>query len=262
MEGELGPDLAACRGDAVSQYTLYHGDCLDILPTLDAGSVDAVITDPPYGTTACKWDSVIPFEPMWRELKRVIKPRGAIVLFSQEPYASYLRMSNIDAYRYDWVWDKKNSSGYLNANRQPMRRHELIVVFSDDAPAYYPVMRKGVLRIKGGMKTPSQVWGKHNSTKKVSDEYYPTSIIEISNANRSEKVHPTQKPLALLKYLIKTYTNDGDTVLDFTMGSGTTGHACANTGRRFIGIEKDAGYFEIARARIAAAYDPLAEMVA
>ncbi len=234
-------------------YQLHLGDCLEVMPTLAAGSIDAVICDPPYGTTACKWDSVIPFAPMWAELKRLIKPRGAIVLFGSQPFTSALVMSNPGMFKYSWVWDKKNSSGYLDAKKRPMRRHEDITVFSDGAALYYPIMRKGVLRLKGGMKNPSQVWRKHDSTVSYNDDYYPTSVIEITNANRSEKVHSTQKPLALMEYLVKTYTNEGDTVLDFTFGSGTTGEACINTGRHFVGIEKDAGYYAIAEQRLAQA---------
>lgn len=230
--------------------TIYHGNCLDILPTIDAQSIDAVIADPPYGTTACAWDSVIPFEPMWRELKRIIKPRGAIVLFGSQPFTSALVMSNPGMFKYSWVWDKKNSSGYLDAKKRPMRRHEDVNVFGDGAVNYYPIMRKGVLRRKGGMQNPSQVWRKHSSTVSVNDDYYPTSIIEITNANRTEKEHPTQKPLALLEYLIQTYTNEGDTVLDFTFGSGTTLRAAKNLGRRAIGIELDERYCDIAARRL------------
>lgn len=197
---------------------------------------------------------------MWRELKRIIKPRGAIVLFGSQPFTSALVMSNPQMFKYSWVWDKKNSSGYLDAKKRPMRRHEDVLVFGDGAIDYYPIMRKGVLRAKGGMQNPSKVWGKHHSTVSINDDYYPTSIIEITNANRSEKLHPTQKPLALMEYLVRTYTNEGDTVLDFTMGSGSTGAAAGNLNRHFIGIERDETYFRVASERIAAAYNPLGVM--
>jgi len=256
-------------------YQLHHGDCLDILPTLPAQSVDAVIADIPSGVTACAWDSVIPLEDMWREIKRVLKPRGACVLLGlTQPFTSVVVMSNPKWFRYDWVWDKKNPVGYLDAKRKPMRRHESIAVFCEARTPYYPIMRKGVMRVKGGMNKESAVYGKHASTASVNDEYYPTSILEITNANRTEKVHPTQKPLALLEYLVKTYTNEGNTVLDFCAGSGTTGAACGNLNRAFIGIEKyplldrpidakrNPDYFRIASERIAAAYAPLAAMEA
>jgi DNA modification methylase len=247
----------------MTQYELHHGDCLDVMAGLPSASFDAIIADIPSGRTACAWDSVIPFEPMWAALKRVAKKHAPIVLLGcTQPFTSALVMSNVKMFRYEWVWDKKNSSGYLNANRRPMSRHESIVVFCDSEAPYYPVMRKGVLRTKGGMQTPSHVWGQHSSTKSRNDDYYPTSVIEISNANRAEKVHSTQKPLALLEYLVKTYTNEGDTVLDFTMGSGTTGAACGNLGWRFIGIERDKSYFTIAQERIATAYAPLRMMEA
>ena len=230
--------------------TIYHGDCLDILPTLPAQSIDAVICDPPYGVTNCAWDSVIPFEPMWHELKRLIKPRGAIVLFGSQPFTSALVMSNPTWFRYEWVWDKKLPTGYLDANRKPLKRHENIVVFCAERPSYNPIMRKGVARTKGGMKAPSPIYSKANSTQKFNDDnYYPTSILEISNADRSG-LHPTQKPLDLMEYLIATYTNEGDTVLDFTVGSGTTLRAAKNLNRRAIGIELDERYCEIAARRL------------
>lgn len=239
--------------------TLYHGDCLSVLPTLAAGSVDAVIADPPYGTTACAWDTVIPFEPMWRELKRVIRPRGAIVLFGSQPFTSALVMSNPKWFRYEWVWNKVLPAGFLNTKLQPLNCHESVVVFGSGTLTYNPQMspradvrlvRYDTARTYGNGE--QSTYGKR---ERMGGEYthrFPISIITQSNANRGG-LHPTQKPLALLEYLVKTYTNAGDTVLDFTMGSGTTGEACVNLDRSFIGIEKHRPYYDIAARRIAEA---------
>lgn len=224
---------------------LIFGDCLEKMKDIPDGSIDMVLTDPPYGTIACKWDTVIPFEPMWKELNRIIKPNGAIVLFGSEPFASLLRVSNLKNFKYDWVWNKKQTGNPFLAKKQPLKVHELLLVFN--SAVYLPIMRKGVMRKKGGAKR-SLLFGTH-TTETKNNEYYPTSIIEFVN-NRSNKLHPTQKPVALLEYLIKTYTNEGETVLDFTMGAGSTGVACVNTGREFIGIEKDEKYFKIAENRI------------
>jgi len=231
--------------------TLYQGDCLEILPTLPAASVDCIIADPPYGTTACKWDSVISLEPMWKELKRIIKPRGAIVLFGSQPFTSALIMSNPSDFRYDYSWDKKNPKGYLNANKQPLRRHEDILIFGEGKLTYNPQMRKGVLRAKGGGNPLSNKgsYGFHLKPISINDDYHPTSILEITSANQREKQHPTQKPVALMEYLIKTYTNAGETVLDFTAGSGSTLVGAINTSRKAIGIEQDADYIAIAANR-------------
>ena len=220
---------------------------------LPDGSVDMVMTDPPYGTTACKWDSIIPLEPMWEQLKRVIKPNGAIVLFGAEPFSSALRMSNINQFKYDWIWDKKLSTNVLHCNKMPLKRNELISVFYKKLPTYNPIMRIGKPRVKGKVsrsETNAKVKHKEGQKTYISNEYYPTTILEFSNANMKGRVHPTQKPAALMEYLIKTYTNEGETVLDFTMGSGTTGVACINTNRKFVGIEMDDKYFEIAKKRI------------
>jgi site-specific DNA-methyltransferase (adenine-specific) len=226
--------------------------------------VDAVITDPPYGTTACKWDSVIPFEPMWSELKRIIKPRGAIVLFGSQPFTSALVMSNPKWFRYEWVWEKTTATGFGNANKMPLKNHENIAVFYQALPTYQPQgleeydpkKRRGGPSGKAGafMGRNGITPGRHHLQRVTN---YPKTVLRFS---REAGAHPTQKPLALLEYLVRTYTNEGDTVLDFTMGSGTTGAACGNLGRSFIGIEKDAGYFNVARERIEAAYDPLCRM--
>ena len=231
---------------------LIKGDCLEVMKQIESGSVDAIITDPPYGTTACKWDSVIPFDLMWGQLNRIIKPNGAIVLFGSEPFSSALRMSNIKNYKYDWKWNKKAGGNPLNAKKQPLKIYEDIIVFNKHN--YYPIKEiRGKLRKKGGLTKQPEHTGKVDlKYSTVNNEYYPTAIIEISNAKKTGKVHPTQKPVKLMEYLIKTYTNENETVLDFTMGSGSTMVACKNTNRNGIGIEQDDKYFEIAKQRIKA----------
>ena len=224
------------------------------------GSVDLVLTDPPYGTTACKWDSVIPFEPMWEQLHRVIKGNGAIVLFGSEPFSSALRMSNIKRYRYDWVWNKKLAGNGILAKRQPLKIHENIMVFN--SRVYYPQMTQGRLRKKMGLYESEITGGDSYASETFNSEYYPQSIQDFSAANmRTGRLHPTQKPVALLEYLIRTYTQPGETVLDFTMGSGSTGVACVNINRNFIGIELDERYFKIAQERISNAQVTLPERI-
>lgn len=228
---------------------LMNGDCLELLKTIPDGSVDLILTDPPYGTTACKWDSVIDFTLMWAELKRIIKPNGAIVLFGSEPFSSALRMSNIKQYKYDWVWNKTKGGNFALAKKQPMKSHELISVFYAKQCEYYPIMEvRGKPRKKGGGRA-SDNFG-ITPTVSFNNTYYPKSILEFSTGSRKDHHHPTQKPVALLEYLIKTYTQECETVLDFTMGSGSTGVAAKNTNRSFIGIELDEKYFQIAKERI------------
>tara|TARA_R110002074_G_scaffold266562_1_gene438743 strand:- start:234 stop:968 length:735 start_codon:yes stop_codon:yes gene_type:complete len=231
---------------------LRLGDCLEVMKSIPSGSIDAIITDPPYGTTACKWDSVIDFELMWEQLNRIIKPNGAIVLFGSEPFSSALRMSNIKNYKYDLVWNKKSTTGFLNANRMPLRQHENINIFYKKQCTYNPQMREGKTRTKGGKKFANNgVYGDFKEMpKETYNMYHPTSIKTFSNANQKAKQHPTQKPIELMEYLINTYTNENETVLDFTMGSGSTGVAAKNTNRNFIGIEQDENYFNIATERI------------
>jgi site-specific DNA-methyltransferase (adenine-specific) len=233
---------------------LYHGDCLEVLPHLNTlGQVDMILADPPYGTTACKWDSIIPLEPMWEQLKRIIKPNGAIVMTSAQPFTSKLVMSNVEMFKYEWIWNKALHSNPLIAKIQPLNAHENVLIFYKKQCVYNPQMETGRVIKRGAERVGSSetkgtakiVRGK-NSTK----ERYPKRIIDISNANKTDVKHPTQKPVALMEYLIKTYTNEGDTVLDFTMGSGTTGVACKNLNRFFIGIEKEEKYCEIAKERI------------
>ena len=232
---------------------LYNGDCLELMKNIPDGSVDLVLTDPPYGTTACKWDSVIPFEPMWEQLNRIIKPNGAICLFGSEPFSSALRMSNIKNFKYDWIWEKEQGVGFQLVKYRPLIKCENISVFCKKTPTYFPIKTKleKVIRInrKAGSNGKSETSPLKYSDERVSEysERYPTNLIKFK---RDKGKHPTQKPVALLEYLIKTYTNEGETVLDFTCGSGSCGVACINTNRNFIGIELDKGYFDIAEKRI------------
>ena len=236
-----------------SDITLMQGDCLERMKEIPAGSVDMVLTDPPYGTTACKWDAVIDLERMWVELKRIVKPNGAIVMTASQPFTSRLVMSNIEAFKYAAVWDKVNSGSGLHAKVQPLRSHEDVLVFGYGRLSYNPQMEPAKARTDKARRIPN---GEAFSGKSAERVYsngglkYPKTVWRFSNANQRGKQHPTQKPVALMEYLIKTYTNEGETVLDFAAGSGTTGVACVNTGRKFIGIELDADYFAIAEQRI------------
>jgi len=305
---------------------LLQGDCLEMMKDIPDGSVDMVLTDPPYGTTACKWDSIIPLEPMWEQLKRVIKPNGAIVLFGSEPFSSALRMSNIKNYKYDWVWIRNNATKYLSKNYNPLSTYENIIVFleteykefgsyiktqrekaglsknkidkilntntlyaffegrnlrgemtySKPNKEHYAILKsalnldnrfddlilnnhtlnhQGLVKLKktkiqkARTKHREDSFYSYNANEYVQEfENYPKDVLYFDKDK--QKLHPTQKPVALMEYLIKTYTNEGDTVLDFTMGSGTTGVACKNTNRDFIGIELDPDYFAIAEERI------------
>ena len=231
---------------------MIHGDCLEEMKNIPDGSVDMVLTDPPYGTTACKWDTVIPFESMWEHLKRVIKHNGAIVLFGSQPFTSALVMSNVKMFKYEWVWEKSHPTGLFSAKYQPMKYHENVVVFSKSSTVYNPQKWEGKLdHNKKGNKAKSKHYGNTQYTpSKQSKLKYPKSVQKVNSENRVGLLHPTQKPLTLIEYLIKTYTNEDETVLDFTMGSGTTGVACKNLNRNFIGIELDKGYYEIAKKRI------------
>ena len=237
---------------------LFQGDCLEIMDKLikQGVKVDAIITDPPYGTTACKWDNIIPFDEMWKRLNLLIKPNGAIVLFGNEPFSSALRMSNIKNYKYDWIWYKNLRTGFATAKYQPMKSNENISVFYKKTPTYNPQKTKRTTQKSGNKKTD---WGKcygglKNDSKPDNQTDYvnPHTVIDFIKCIHSpeKRYHPTQKPVELLEYLIKTYTLENEIVLDFTMGSGTTGIACLNTNRKFIGIELDEKYFEIAKNRI------------
>ncbi len=217
-------------------------------------SIDCIITDLPYGTTQAKWDIIIPFEPLWEEqYNRIIKENGAIVLFGTEPFSSHLRLSNLRNYKYDWIWDKVKGTGFLNAKRQPMRNHELISVFYKKQCTYNPQKTYGHKKKKSYRSKDLQtdVYGEmKNDYTYESTERYPRSIQVFSTDTQNSSLHPTQKPVALIEYLIKTYTNEGEIVLDSCMGSGTCGVACRNLNRRFIGIEMDEKYFAIAKERI------------
>lgn len=232
---------------------LFHGDCLEVMATLVPASVDLILCDLPYGTTACKWDSVIPFEPLWAQYRRIAKPSAAMVFTSSQPFTTALIASNMSQFHHAWVWSKKFAANFTQAKRQPLKVHEDIVVFGT-LPRYYPQMVKRDKPIKKGANGVPRVFASGfvdpAFSGKVYDEKCPESIIEISSRSEARGLHPTQKPVALMEYLIRTYTNEGETVLDNCMGSGTTGVACVNTRRNFIGIELNEEYFNIARRRI------------
>ena len=234
--------------------TIHLGDCLEIMQKIPTASVDLVLCDLPYGTTRCKWDVVIPFEPLWEQYKRIAKPAAAIVLFAAEPFASHLRLSNLEQYKYDWIWDKVKGTGFLNAKRQPMRNHENICVFYGKQCTYNPQKTSGHAKKQAtkGAHLQTQVYGQMQGSAYSSTERYPRSIQVFSTDTQKSALHPTQKPVALLEYLVRTYTNPGDTVLDNCMGSGSTGVACLRTGRHFIGIEKDPHDFQVSEDRLRA----------
>jgi len=244
---------------------LRLGECLEQMKEIPTGSIDAIITDPPYGTTACKWDSVIDFDLMWEQLNRIIKPNGAIVLFGSEPFSSALRMSNIKYYKYDWYWDKVNSGNFATAKYNPLKVIETISIFCKNRVSYYPIMEdadetknRPIVEVKKQYDATQGMGSgifKENPNRDRSKRF-PKNLLKYNNReaelNMLNRIHPTQKPIALMEYLIKTYTNENETVLDFTMGSGTTGLACKNLFRNFIGIEMDENYFNIASDRIGA----------
>jgi DNA modification methylase len=232
---------------------LRHGECIEVMRSLPDQSVDMVLCDLPYGTTRNAWDSIIPFDDLWREYRRL--SRGAIVLTAAQPFTSALIMSNPKEYRYSWVWVKSVSTGFLNAKKQPLRKHEDVLVFSSKVVAYNPQMEEtGKRKVSRRVGTKTSNYGSADKeTFYDSSVRYPTTILEMPSRTEAS-IHPTQKPVALMEYLIRTYTNEGDTVLDNCMGSGTTGIACARSGRNFIGIERDDAYFKIAHDRVVAAY--------
>jgi len=231
---------------------LIQGDCLEVMDQLilEGVKVDCIITDPPYGTTACKWDSIIPMDEMWKRLKLLRKNNAPTVLFGSEPFTSTLIYGNLKEYKHQWFWNKKQSGSPQNAKYLPHQIIENILVFGKGRINYYPIMIKGKMRKRGGYKKSAETTGEFKSGfSNHSDLYYPVALLEYVSS-RKNRVHPTEKPLKLMEYLIKTYTNEGDLVLDFTMGSGTTGVACKRTNRNFIGIELDEKYFNIAKERI------------
>jgi site-specific DNA-methyltransferase (adenine-specific) len=232
---------------------IYQRDCLSDggMALIPDKSIDMILCDLPYGTTACKWDTIIPFDMLWAQYERIIKDNGAIVLTASQPFTSLLVASNTNLFRHSWVWNKKAAANVMNAKYSPLKIHEDVVVFSKKRANYFPQMVKGKPRIKGGHKERENIYGKQEAKKGVwSDEYYPKSILEYSNASKKDVVHPTQKPVDLFAYLIRTYTNEGDIVLDNCMGSGTTAVAALNTNRKFIGFETEPAYIEIANKRI------------
>ena len=244
----------------MKKFELWNGDCLELMKNIPDGSVDLVLCDLPYGTTRNKRDSIIPLDSLWKQYKRVIKDNGAIVLFSAEPFTSLLITSNIQWFRYDLIWSKTQGSDFLNANRKPLRSHENICVFYKKQPTYNPQKTDGKpYKAKSG-ETTSSNFGKFNGnhhTENKDGKRCPLSVLRFSGEHNRGKQHPTQKPTDLLEWLIKTYTNECETVLDNSMGSGSCGVACVNTNRNFIGIELDEGYFNIAKKRIEEAVNDL-----
>lgn len=236
---------------------LSNGDCIEYMKTIPDKSINLVLTDPPYGTTACSWDIIIPFDGMWEQLNRILAPGGAICLFGSEPFSSLLRVSNLNAFKYDWIWSKNKGTGHLNAKRMPMKYHEIISVFSNSSINYYPQVTSGHKPMNYAKNKQNNINSIHGSVVNNvgSTVRNPRSIVEFSTVNNDGstdggRFHPSQKPVSLLEYFIKTYTKENDTVLDFTMGSGSTGIACVNLDRNFIGIELDTEYFNIANERI------------
>ena len=254
------------RIETIGNATLYLGDCLEVMAGLPDASVDMILCDLPYGTTACKWDTVIPFEPLWAQYRMVAKRNAAIVLTASQPFTTALIASNMRGFKYEWIWRKSNGANFTHAKNMPIKFHENVVVFSD-APIGHHV-QLGARRMAynpQGLRKVDKVWSRprkyenghglkresHKLDRVLEFEGYPTSILDFPNSdNRERGLHPTQKPVALMEYLIRTYTNEGETVMDNCMGSGTTGVACANSVRRFIGIERERKYFDIACERI------------
>ena len=243
----------------MNDIELWQGDCLELMKDIEDKSIDCIICDLPYGTTPCTWDKVINLELLWKEYKRIIKENGAIVLFSQEPFATYLRLSNINDYKYDWYWEKEAITNVFQVKRRAGKTVENICIFYKKQCTYNQQKRKHEGKLvtnKIGENARWAITQAGNAPKTKPLEYkddgtrYPTQVLRFKRENRRKLLHPTQKPVELLEYLVKTYTNEGELVLDNCMGSGSTGVACKNLGRRFIGIEKDEGYFQIAKGRL------------
>lgn len=245
---------------------LIHGNCLEEMSSISDGSIDMILTDPPYGTTSCKWDSIIPLEPMWKQLERIIKPNGAIVMTASQPFTTKLISSNMKMFKYCWVWNKSNPSNISQSKRRPLKYHEDIVVFYRNQPIYN---RQMIKRLGSGASVIKSYQDKKTSFKHGTSEHHKNKTVHEYDANRYDvklknpstviyfkserchpRLHPTQKPVPLMEYLVKTYTDEGEIVLDFCMGSGTTGVACINLGRDFVGIESNSEYCDIARKRI------------
>lgn len=237
----------------MADFTLWHGDCLEEMDRIEDGSIDAIIADLPYGTTACAFDVRIPFEPLWKQYKRIIKPRGAVVLFGSEPFSSLLRVSNLGWYKYDWIWEKDKAANILNANRQPLKIQENVAIFSNGQSFYNPQKTPCKPYRHKNRNVLSANFGKNSSSYDPNgytyyDSEYPKNVIRFA---KDGTIHPEQKPVKLLEFLIKTYTNEGDTILDNTCGSGSTLEAAMRNNRHSIGIEKDAHYFSVAQQRLA-----------
>lgn len=243
----------------MTDYQIFNEDCISGMSKLDAGSVDAIICDPPFATTDCAWDLRLPMQEMWEQFNRVTKENAAIVLFSQLPFAVDLINANRKMFRYEWTWVKPKACGFLNANKMPLRAHENILVFYRKLPTYNPQFHKGKAYERLQQAEPrdrQRVYQGRgaNFTKNDGNHYYPHDVIKftqpVANSKREPRVHPTQKPVDLMEFLVKTYTNERELVLDATMGSGSTGVACMNSRRRFIGFETDAKFFELSRQRL------------
>lgn len=242
-------------------HAFYHGDCLEVMAGLPDASVDMILCDLPYGTTACKWDTVIPFEPLWAQYRRIAKRNAAIVLTASQPFTSALVMSQPRMFRHEWIWQKNCGSNFANLKHAPFKEHESVLVFSEAAPAFYPIRQDRSAAGRAMVLTrsyASRTGGEYingnlsaDTAKRDPDTRHPSSVQKFS---RQVGLHPTKKPVALMEYLIRTYTQEGETVLDNCMGSGTTGVACSNTGRKFIGIELDSKYFTIAKDRVTEAH--------
>lgn len=244
------------QGDYLApDWAIHQGDCLEVMPREIAdASIDAVIADLPYGTTGCAWDTIVPLEALWHQLRRVMKPNTPVILTAAQPFSSMLVMSNPKWYRYEWIWEKPIGTGHLNAERQPLRSHESILVFSSEsAPPYCPQMEVGApyTPFTSSRYDTTEVYGRQISRHRGSDgSRYPKTVLRFAHEQQQERFHPNQKPVALMAYLARTYVKPGALVLDMTMGSGSTGVACIREGCRFVGIEKDAKYCQIAERRL------------
>lgn len=230
---------------------IYHGDCIEGMKILPDNSIDMVLTDPPYGTTQNKWDTVVDMDAFWKEIKRVTKKNSAILIFTQMPFTATVVMSNPKIFRYEWICEKYNSTGFLNAKRMPLKCHENVLVFYEKLPTYNPQMIQGKPHSRGGTGRQSKNYGSFDDTKRIiSNTYFPRDVLKVNWHDSMIGLHPTQKPVSLCEYFIKTYSNEGDIILDPFIGSGTTAVAAKNTNREYIGFEKDNEYFEIAKNRL------------
>lgn len=248
--------LTEVRTEKIGNITLHNGDCIDLMDFIESGSVDMIFCDLPYGTTVCKWDAIIPFDIIWKHYLRIIKDNGAIVLTSSQPFTSALIMSNPALFKYEWIWQKTHPKGHLNAKKQPMRAHESVLIFYKNQPTYNPQKTHGHNRKVAKTSyvkehTGNSVYGRESrDTNYDSTERYPLSVQVFANADLTQVLHPTQKPVSLVEYMIKTYSNEGELILDNCSGSGTTGVACLNLKRKCILMEKDEAYFNVSIERL------------